>query len=243
MEIFLGVLAWQLAWIFLTWALSKFGDAVTKAPLLDLVTSMFSWVPWVACFWLGSWSSLGFCLVAQIVSIEIFSFTHSTWHRYRGPKIRDALNEIVGPWRNHSGLIVTLMILPIMWMIRLGQVTVYPLQVLGLGFPWYRHSDWISVNRQKFAGLVGHDLVWCLYCEWVLSIYALGGEMIRNNESWWCPIQFHDQNKCQLCVEQFPDIEHWVKPEGTMQDAKDLLLSRYCPKKKPRAWYGYRGRN
>ena len=127
-----------------------------------------------------------------------------------------------------------------MWFIRLGQLTIYPLQVLTLGFPWYRHRDWVSVNRQKFDGLVGHDLVWCLYCEWVLSIYSLGSEMIRNNESWWCPIQFHDQDKCARCVSDFPDLDIWVKPEGTMQDVKDHLLERYCPKKKPRAWSGFK---
>jgi hypothetical protein len=239
-KLFLLVVVWQLVCYLITWGLSRVGDAVTRAPLLDLVCSLFSWVPWVLCFAQGSWRALGLCLVAQFVSIEIFSLTHTWLHGYRGPKIRHALDEVVGPLRNHTGLMVTLMIVPIVWMIRLGQVTVYPLQVLGLGFPWYRHADWVSVNRQKFRGLVGHDLVWCLYCEWVLSIYSLGAEMIRNNESWWCPIQFHDADKCARCVTDFPAIPKWVNPEGSMQDVKDNLRARYCPKKRPRGWEGFR---
>ena len=237
---FVTVLGWQLAWILATWSLSRLGDAVTRAPLLDLVVSMFTWVPWIVSFVFGSWTALGICIVTQILSIEIFSLTHATLHRRKGPTIRQALNRVVGPLRNHSGLLVTLMILPILWIIRLGQVTVYPLQVWGLGFPWYTHSKWVNVNRQKFEGLVGHDLIWCLYCEWVLSIYSLGAEMIRNNESWWCPIQFHDSEKCRNCVQDFPDIATWTQATGSMQDVHDLLTSRYCPKKKPRAWTGYR---
>lgn len=201
---------------------------------------MFTWVPWVLCFYVGAWQGLGICLLAQIVSLEIFSVSHTIFRRYRGAKIRHALDEIVGPVRNHLGLLITLMILPIMWIIRVGQLTIYPLQVLTLGFPWYKHREWVSVSRQKFEGLVGHDLVWCLFCEWVLSIYSFGAEMIRNNESWWCPIQFHDQDKCAKCVGDFPDLNIWVKPEGSMQEVKDHLLNRYCPKKKPRAWSGYK---
>jgi hypothetical protein len=207
---------------------------------MDLFASALTWVPWVVVPYYAGWAGLGLGLLAQLLSLELFSLVHGLAYRRPGaPKIRHALDEVVGPVRNRTGLWVTLLILPIMWMIRLGQVTVYPLQIWGLGFPRYRHADWVSLNRQKFDGLVGHDLIWCLYCEWVLSIYSLGSEMIRNNESWWCPIQFHDLKKCQRCVPDFPDIAKWVPPGGSMQEVKDDLLRRYCPKKKPRAWSGY----
>jgi len=236
------VLVWQISWIALAWAFGRRFAWVARAPMLDVLASMLTWLPWLAAFYARGWQGLGLCLAAQLLSLEAFSLVHGFAHRSTsgGAKIRHALDEVVGPVRNRVGLWVTLLILPAMWMIRLGQCTVYPLQVWGLGFPWYRHSDWVSLNRQKFQGLVGHDLIWCLYCEWVLSIYSLGAEMIRNNESWWCPIQFHDLEKCQRCVPDFPDIAKWVPPTGSLQEVKDDLLKRYCPKKTPRAWTGYR---
>ena len=39
------------------------------------------------------------------------------------------------------------------------------------------------------------------------GVYSLGAEMLRNVESFWCPIRFYDGKKCDNCKLDFPDIE------------------------------------
>jgi len=78
------------------------------------------------------------------------------------------------------------------------------------------------VSRQKFHGLVGHDLLWCLYCDWMTGVYALGAEILRNVESFWCPIRFADGKKCDNCKLDFPDVHGgWVAPDATMATSWD----------------------
>jgi hypothetical protein len=107
-----------------------------------------------------------------------------------------------------------------------------------LGFPKYKHSDWVNVSRHKFQGLVGQDLIWCLYCDWMTGVYSLGAEMLRNVESFWCPIRFYDGKKCENCQIDFPDIENgWVSAEGTMDDVVQLLEQKYGDRHT--GWFGH----
>ena len=96
--------------------------------------------------------------------------------------------------------------------------------VMLLGFRHYKHSDWVNVSRHKFEGLVGHDLIWCLYCDWITGVYSLGAEMLRHIESFWCPIRFYNGKKCENCQIDFPDIEgEWVAADSTMSEVVDTL--------------------
>jgi hypothetical protein len=100
-------------------------------------------------------------------------------------------------------------------------------------------GEWVTVSRQKFDGLVGHDLIWCLYCDWMTGVYSLGAEMLRNVESFWCPIRFYDGKKCENCRIDFPDIDRWVPADGNMKQVTELLLEKYPPEsEEPRAWFG-----
>jgi hypothetical protein len=65
--------------------------------------------------------------------------------------------------------------------------------------------------------------------------------MLRNVESFWCPIRFYDGKKCENCRQDFPDLENgWVPPDGTMGDVAALIESKYASV--PRTWFGHPAR-
>ncbi len=182
-------------------------------------------------------------VAGQIVGLVAWARVHELIYREaaRGPRIVKAINGIVGRFRNHSALWVTAPVLPAFWLLRLAQIVLYPMLVALLGFPRYRSGDWISVSRQKFEGLVGHDLIWCLYCEWMTGVYCLGAEMLRNVESFWCPIRFYDGKKCENCRLDFPDLDGgWVPADGTMANVVDTLQRKYGNGR--REWFGHPAR-
>jgi hypothetical protein len=218
-------------------------DFCARAPLLDVVVALLSWIPWVVGAVVAGWTGLGAVMVGQVAGLVAWSRVHELIYREaaRGPRIVKALNGYVGRVRNHAALWVTAPVLPAFWAIRLAQMFLYPMLVMLLGFPRYRGRDWISVSRHKFEGLVGHDLVWCLYCDWMTGVYALGAEMLRNVESFWCPIRFYDGKKCENCRLDFPDIDGgWVPADGTMSDVTDTLKDQYGDGR--REWFGHPAR-
>ncbi len=214
-----------------------------RAPGLDVLFALLSWAPWIPGYALAGWAGVGAVLVGQVLGLVAWMAGHELIHReaVRGPRIVKALNRTVGVFRNHAALWVTVLVLPVFWLIRAAQVFLYPLLQWLLGFPRYRHGDWINVSRHKFEGLVGHDLVWCLYCDWMTGVYSLGAEMLRNVESFWCPIRFYDGKKCENCRIDFPDIDDgWVAADGTMADVSRLLDDQYGPGR--REWFGHPAR-
>ena len=218
-------------------------DGLARVPALDVVVAMLSWIPWVAAGVAAGWRGLLASIAAQILVLTLWVVVHEAMHRreVRGPRIVKALNRIVGPWRNHAALWVSLLALPVFWAIRLSEILIYPLLRLLLGFPRLRHGQWVTVSRHKFDGLVGHDLIWCLYCDWMTGIYALGAEMLRVVESFWCPIQFIDPSKCEKCRIDFPDIDTgWIPPTGTMGDVEATLERMYASGR--REWFSHPAR-
>jgi len=217
--------------------------AVVRAPLLDLIVASFTILPAVVASIVAGWIGCAGALLGQLLALYVFCLVHETVHRdaARGPRIVKFINRTVGPWRNHLALLVTLVALPGFWFIRFVQAFAYwPLVVL-LDFPKYRQGEWVNVSRQKFDGLVGHDLVWCLYCDWMTGVYSLGAEMLRNVESFWCPIRFYDGKKCANCRTDFPDIDHgWIGADGTMREVEQLMHEKYGAGH--RAWFGHPAR-
>jgi hypothetical protein len=49
------------------------------------------------------------------------------------------------------------------------------------------------------------------------GLWALGSEMLRNIESFWCPIQFKDDVKNNNAVVVFPDIATWAPKDGSIE--------------------------
>lgn len=205
-------------------------EACLRAPLLDLIVAGFSWIPWVAvAIWGGRWPLLG-CLTGQIAGLILWCWYHELSHRQaaKGPRIVKYLNRRVGRVRNHLALWITAIAYPIFWGVRFGEVFVYPMLVWTVRLPRYKQAEWVNVSRTKFDGLVGHDLIWCLYCDWMTGVYSLGAEMLRNVESFWCPLRFYDGKKCENCKIDFPDIEKgWIKADGTMQEVVTTMAKHY----------------
>lgn len=231
---------WVLFAIILTIGVYRLTSKIAEAPLLDLVLSLMTWIPWVVALATAGWNGFFACVIGQFLALQSFAIIHGAVRPKPKGSIRRTLDRFVGPLRNHLGLWLTIPALPMFLAIRICEIVFYPALIVTLGFPKYRQADWVNVSRQKFSGLVGHDLVWCLYCDWMTGVYSLGGEMLRNVESFWCPIRFYPGKKCENCRAIFPDLDQWVPADGTMKDVENALDAHYSPKKgTSRAWWGH----
>ncbi len=197
-----------------------------RAPLLDWVLTYFTVLPFIVGAILFGWAGFLGGLVGQVLSVHLWTLLHEWKYReaVRGPRIVKVINRILGPWRNHAALWLTATVTPVLWLVRMIEIVAYPpLRVL-VRFPKYNQGDWVNLSRHKFRGLVGHDLIWCLYCDWMTGIWSLGTEMLRNVESFWCPIRFDSEKKCENCQLDFPDVNlGWVQPSGDMQQVTEVL--------------------
>ena len=219
----------------------RWAEACIKAPFIDLALGLFTWIPWfvlgLACGWRGVIGSI----IGQVIGLYIWIIGHEYVCREAaaGPRIVKVLNRVVGRWQNHLALWVTAVAFPGFLFIRLMEVALWPALVALLGFPKYDQAKWVNISRQKFSGLIGHDLIWCLYCDWMTGVYSLGAEMLRNVESFWCPIRFYDGKKCDNCKLDFPDIDGgWVPADGNMQQVTETLEGMYGSTG-TRAWFGH----
>jgi hypothetical protein len=203
-----------------------------RAPLLDLIVTLFTIAPpAVGAAWDG-WRGLLGGVLGQIASVMAWTVLHELAHpeARRGPRIVHSLNRSVGRVRNHSAVWWTAWAVPVFWIVRVAQYLVYPPLTWLVGLPGYRAAEWVNVSRQKFRGLVGHDLIWCLYCDWMTGVWSLGSEMLRNVESFWCPIRFDSTKKCANCRIDFPDVEGgWVRADADIRDAAALVERMYPP--------------
>ena len=214
---------------------------LTRAPGLDVAVALLTWIPWIPAGIFWGWLGVLGAILGQAIALMIWAAIHefANWNHPGRRVIVKFINRLVGRPRNHAALWVTSVVFPVFWLIRAAQYFLYPMLVLLLRFPAYRQSEWVNVSRQKFDGLVGHDLIWCLYCDWMTGVYALGAEMLRNVESFWCPIRFYDGKKCANCVVDFPDIDGgWVDASATMEDVDAVLHEQYKPDG-TRAWFGH----
>jgi hypothetical protein len=243
--IMLGALLAGAAFLHLLPRLGGLGRSasawVCEAPGLDLVVTYFTAAPLIAGPICGGWGGLVAALCAQMLAVMIWTVLHTLAHpaARRGPRIIRVLNALVGPIRNFLAVWVTATVVPVFWIIRVSQLTVWPCLILLVRFPRYTQRDWVRVSRHKFRNLVGHDLIWCLYCDWMTGVWSLASEMLRNVESFWCPIRFDSEHKCDNCHHDFPDVFNgWVQPDGTMTDVTDLLNAKYG-KAKVNTWFGH----
>jgi hypothetical protein len=201
-----------------------------RAPGLDVLVSLLTWVPPTALGMQFGWRGIVGSIIGQAIGMVLWCWGHelANLEAVRGPRIVKFLNKTVGRFNNHVALWVTVVSFPIFVGIRLGELLCYPPLKWILRMPTYDHGEWVNVTRQKFNGLVGHDRIWCLYCDWMTGVYSLGAEMLRNVESFWCPIKFASGKKCDNCKLDFPDINGgWVPAEGTMGDVVAKMEEMY----------------
>ena len=218
-------------------------EALCRAPGLDVVVGYFTVVPLVAGPMVGGWVGLVAAIVGQVTAVLIWQTLHEAAHReaIQGPRIVKVLNRLVGRWRNHAALWVTATVTPLFFLVRLAEILVYPPLTWLVGLPKYKSGEWVNVSRHKFSGLVGHDLIWCLYCDWMTGVWSLGSEILRNVESFWCPIRFASGKKCANCKIDFPDVDNgWTPAGATMAEVAATLETMYANTAPgERAWFGH----
>lgn len=221
-------------------------EACQKAPGLDGLVTVFTVLPWVMGWVLHGWQGALAGLLGQLVAMHVWIFLHERAHASatRGPRIVKVLNARVGRFRNHTAVWITALAVPLFWFVRVTEWVVYTPLIYLVRFPSYNQGEWVNVSRQKFEGLVGWDLIWCLYCDWMTGVWSLGTEMLRNVESFWCPIRFHSEKKCENCKIDFPDLDGgWASASGTIADAARVLEEKYPEDADhPNAWFGHPSR-
>ena len=222
-------------------------DRMCRGLPLDLLVTYFTALPWlVGYFWIG-WAGLVGGVLGQFSALILWTFAHEFAHRNTPGRrvILNTLGRAFGRWRAIGSCYWTAWAVPLFWFVRLAEWFVYPPVSWMSGMPRYDSRDWVRVSRHKYTGLVGHDRIWCLYCDWMTGIWSLGSEMLRNVESLFCPIRFTDAAKCENCSVDFPDIRNgWVDADGDMEDVKRVLVEQYGEDGgvKPRAWFGHPSR-
>lgn len=212
-----------------------------RAPGLDVWILYFTVLPQIAGIWLGGLAGFIGSVLGQIAAVVIWTALHelANQDKIKGPRIVSTLNRRVGPVRNHLAVWWTALAVPIFAAIRVAQYFVYPPLVWLVRLPPYKASEWVNVSRHKFDGLVGHDLIWCLYCDWMTGVWSLGSEMLRNVESFWCPIRFRDDKKCANCSVDFPDVAGgWARADGNMGDVVEVLEKQYGGRE-DHPWFGH----
>jgi hypothetical protein len=214
---------------------------------LDLVVTWFTALPLILGPILGGWAGLLGAVLGQLLMLIGWTLIHEAVHRKtKGrAKILRATNQIAGVGPNLFCVFWTAWATPIFWLTRVAEYFVYAPLIWFLKFPRYNHREWVNVSRHKFEGLVGHDRIWCLYCDWMTGVWSLGTEMLRNVESFWCPVRFNDAAKCDNCSIDFPDVnDGWVPFEANAEAAADRLLEKYGEQGevRPRAWFGHPSR-
>lgn len=230
-------------------------DWAAKAPALDVVVCWFLHGPHAAAvvwWWMTPERSahmlaaaLGATVVAQMLALTLWGWAHELTHpaARRGPRIVFTLNRRVGRFRQVVAVWSTGVVVPLFTLIRVAEIVVYPVLVWLVRFPRYDQSQWVMVSRQKFSGLVGWDLIWCLYCDWMTGVWSLGSEMLRNVESFWCPIRFGSPEKCANCAHDFPDLNGgWVRADGTMAEVTAAIEKHYPGPGGENGWFGHPGR-
>lgn len=211
------------------------------APGLDVMVAYFTALPLVVGPGIGGWIGLAAAVVAQVLAVMIWTTLHGLAHpkARKGPRIFKILNALVGPWRNFVAVWITVLAVPVFICVRVAELLVYPWLVWLVRFPRYNQSEWVQVGRHKFENLVGHDLIWCLYCDWMTGVWSLGSEMLRNVESFWCPIRFDSEKKCANCQHDFPDVfGGWAHADGSMEDVTNILKKQYG-EAEINCWFGH----
>ncbi len=224
----------------------QIAGSLQTAPGLDLLVTIFTVLPWGIGGLLWGWRGLIAGVLAQMLAMHLWVFFHEWACRKstRGPRILKVLNAAVGPARNYTAVWITALAVPIFWAVRVAEWVIYPPLVVLVRFPSYKQSEWVNVSRHKFEGLVGWDLIWCLYCDWMTGIWSMGTDMLRNVESFWCPIRFDSDKKCENCKTDFPDIcGGWIAADGNIADVARLLEKKYPREAKHRfGWFNHPAR-
>lgn len=220
------------------WGIGRRFERLAEAPYLDLAISVLTWIPWAVAFLWHGLPGLLAALVAQIAFLHTFCIVHMRINGRPERTLTEAQGRLLGPVRNQLALLVQTPAIFAFVAIRATQLFLYPL-IAWLGrLPHYRQGEWVNLSRHRFSGLTGYDLLWCWYCDWMTGLWCLGTEMLRNIESFWCPVQFPRRDKNVLAEREFPDAAKWAQPDASVEDAVHLI-EKYYSQDEPNRWWGH----
>src|SRR5579872_809370 len=236
-ETCLVIFAATLGWLAFLTCVVFIVDSVSRAwahpPAIDAVVVGFTMLPWVGGWvagarihssWVGGLLGMLASCAAQFVAVELFDFAHRAVAKRKKIgilEINRTIDRRVGWWRNRMGLWATVPSVPFFLLNRVGHVASYYPLIPFLDFPPLKQSEYIKVSRHKIKNLVGADLVWCLYCDWMTGGWSLTSEMLNEVESYWCPLLFDDKDKCEKCS-QFFRMETWATPGASAEELARL---------------------
>ena len=242
MIIFLLHTAYILTGLFVAGILCRLAfhisEKIVRAPFLDLLISIFTWIPWVVGFFLNGWLGALSSLFSQFLGIYVFCFLDRAIRGKPADTLTAAQGRVLGPLRNHIALLATTPATVAFIAVRLTELLVYPPVAWLAKLPTFKSSDWVNLSRHKYQGLTGPDLLWCWYCDWMTGLWALGSEMLRNIESFWCPIRFRDEAKNRNASTDFPDVEKWAQADAGIEEAIKVFEEHYDGKRK-NSWFGH----
>ncbi|BAM03832.1 hypothetical protein [Phycisphaera mikurensis] len=212
---------------------------LSEAPGLDVAVFALTVLPQLVGLAAGVARDAGFlgtillilaAVVGQGLALFAWMRLHELAHKeaMRGPRLKRSMNRAVGPVANGFAVWWTALAVPVFAIVRLAEIVVYPPLVKIIHLPAYDTKGYINVSRQKHEHLVGADRIWCLYCDWMTGVWSLGTEILRNIESFWCPLRYGNAAKCENCVQEFPDIDGgWAPADSGMAGAVAAAEKHY----------------
>ncbi|MBI1292667.1 hypothetical protein GC173_15740 [bacterium] len=208
---------------------------------LDLLVTLMTGLPSVVGAVYGGWWGLAGAILGSLGALYAFCLIHPLIKRQQRQTIIGLLNRRVGFFRNQIALLATLPAVPLFLYLRYAEIFLYPFFIVLVRFPRYDQKAWVNVSRHKYEGLAGADLIWCLYCDWMTGVVSLAAEMLRNVESFWCPVRFDSTKKCANCRTDFPDIDTWATPkDGSVKPVVKLLEEKYFSgTNRTNSWFGH----
>src|SRR5207245_9167263 len=103
---------------------TRIGAWLCRAPGLDLVVSLVTWIPPTVLGIVLGWRGVVGSIIGQVLGMLVWMFAHELANRQRvnGPRIVTFLNRTVGRLNNHIALWVTAAALPCFILIRVAEL-------------------------------------------------------------------------------------------------------------------------
>src|SRR5438876_9510278 len=123
---------------------TRIGAWLCRAPGLDLVVSLFTWIPPTVLGIVFGWRGVVGAIIGQVLGMLVWMFAHELANRKRdGPRLVTFLNRTVGRLNNHVSLWVNALAVPVFIILRVAELCVYPILTPLVGLPRYRHGEWV----------------------------------------------------------------------------------------------------